>query len=128
MPSAQAAGGSGDDTIVGTGGVDVLRGGAGNDHITGGPGGDLIRGGSGFDVCIVDRYDDARGCEVMLGAALVIHLTPTPEEIGDVVAPHELPCLYEGTCLVTGDEWGETYCVVRCTEGPPPASLLHSVG
>jgi Ca2+-binding RTX toxin-like protein len=77
-------GGAGNDTLVGGAGADRLFGGegddsldgrGGDDSLQGGAGDDLIRsadhhrhesvaGGPGYDVCIVDRRDDVRNCEV----------------------------------------------------------------
>lgn len=68
-----AAGGSGDDTILGTDlyyerlvgndGDDVLRGGGGFDEIVGGNGHDTIDGGRGDDaISVVDRAADTIAC------------------------------------------------------------------
>lgn len=59
-------GGSGDDTLEGKGGFDSLHGGAGDDLIrsTDGHRHESVAGGAGDDVCIVDRRDDTRNCEV----------------------------------------------------------------
>lgn len=45
-------GGAGNDTIVGTTGIDVIDGGAGNDTITGGANNDVLNGGSGTDTLV----------------------------------------------------------------------------
>lgn len=45
-------GGSGNDTIVGTTGIDVIDGGAGNDTITGGANNDVLNGGAGTDTLV----------------------------------------------------------------------------
>lgn len=42
-------GDAGNDTLVGSGGVDALRSGAGNDGLTGGAGADILDGGTGND-------------------------------------------------------------------------------
>jgi Ca2+-binding RTX toxin-like protein len=59
-------GGAGDDTLEGRGGFDTLNGGSGDDLIraTDGTRHEAVAGGAGYDVCIVDRRDDARNCEV----------------------------------------------------------------
>jgi Ca2+-binding RTX toxin-like protein len=78
----------GDDRINGGKGPDVLYGGTGNDSLTtgkggateaafGGPGNDVLKdyasgqssgrliGGAGRDLCIGDKHDVFRGCEVV---------------------------------------------------------------
>jgi len=58
-------GGPGRDRLHAGAGDDRLEGEAGNDVLIGGPGADLLIGGPGHDVCIVDRHDRWRGCEVV---------------------------------------------------------------
>ena len=47
-----AAGGAGNDLVLGTGVGETLDGNGGNDCIVGGGGDDTLRGGAGTDVCI----------------------------------------------------------------------------
>ena len=49
QPINQAIGGTGDDTLNGTGAVDVLSGREGDDTLSGGGGGDVLFGGAGAD-------------------------------------------------------------------------------
>ncbi|HEX3148916.1 MAG TPA: calcium-binding protein [Gemmataceae bacterium] len=73
MRDIVAVGGSGNDTIVTSGGNDhlyggngrdVLKGGAGNDHIWGGDGGDRIIGGAGNDWLYGEKGNDVLdGCD-----------------------------------------------------------------
>ena len=69
--------GEGDDSVYGGGGndrlvdyagedTDTLRGQAGRDRLNDADndGRDTIIGGKGYDVCIGDRRDEFRGCEV----------------------------------------------------------------
>lgn len=51
-------GGTGDDTIVGSGLNDFIRGGGGDDAISAGAGNDLIRGGTGSDVLTTGQGND----------------------------------------------------------------------
>jgi serralysin len=53
-----AAGGSGNDTLIGNEADNVLTGGAGNDSLTGNGGVDLLYGGAGDDTYTVDRPAD----------------------------------------------------------------------
>jgi len=56
----------GHDTIVGRKGSDRLRGGRGQDRIFARDGvRDLVVGGPGTDICVADRLDEVRGCEVV---------------------------------------------------------------
>ena len=59
-------GGSGDDTIKGSSGVNILTGGAGDDTFIGDSGGDVIDGGTGTD--ILDFSAAAAGTHVNLAA------------------------------------------------------------
>jgi hypothetical protein len=52
-------GGSGNDTLAGTSGADVLVGGAGDDTLTGAGGADVLMGGAGDDVLLVDASNIA---------------------------------------------------------------------
>jgi hypothetical protein len=66
-------GGTGNDTITGSGAADVITGGAGVDNITGGAGVDVVNGGAG-----VDTFTFATGdIDTTLGAVT--------DEIGDFV-------------------------------------------
>src|SRR5262249_1879697 len=47
-----ATGGTGNDTIIGGGGADMLDGGAGNDSLSGGAGLNLLHGGAGADTIV----------------------------------------------------------------------------
>jgi Ca2+-binding RTX toxin-like protein len=93
-----AAGGAGDDVLIGNAGAnqlsggpgdDDLRGGRGPDHLLGGPGTDTLRGGPGEDTL-----------------ANVGYLTPreaNPEDIGcgaglDTVEPADAPYVIRGDC------------------------------
>ena len=53
------SGGSGNDTVLGTGNSDVLLGGAGNDTLRGLGSGDILSGGPGNDILDGDLNDDA---------------------------------------------------------------------
>ncbi|MEP3785946.1 Hint domain-containing protein [Ascidiaceihabitans sp.] len=57
-PSNITSGTSGDDTITGTSGDEVIYGGDGNDYLTGRAGDDLIFGGEGNDNYDTDTGDD----------------------------------------------------------------------
>ena len=59
-----AFGGSGNDTITGSGGINHIIGGDGNDLLEGGMGGDLLGGGAGFD--LVSYVNDTVGVVVNL--------------------------------------------------------------
>ncbi len=50
-------GGSGNDTLSGTGAAENMLGGRGNDTLTGGAGSDVLLGGSGDDILSYDRLD-----------------------------------------------------------------------
>ncbi len=67
------AGSSGDDTINGTAGYDVLYGNNGNDSIDGGAGNDVLKGGSGDDLLEGgdgnDLLDGGSGIDVLHGGA-----------------------------------------------------------
>ena len=52
------AGGTGNDSLVGNGGLDVLQGDAGNDTIIGGASNDLINGGAGSDAITANAGND----------------------------------------------------------------------
>jgi Ca2+-binding RTX toxin-like protein len=84
-----AAGGPGNDTLLGTDGANALRGGGGNDSIdgrggsdqlSGGGGGDTIQsndaqsdrvdGGEDSDTCSTDQPDDVLSCEALSVAAV----------------------------------------------------------
>jgi Ca2+-binding RTX toxin-like protein len=52
-------GGTGNDTLAGTSGADVLVGGAGDDTLTGAGGADVLMGGAGNDVLVVDASNIA---------------------------------------------------------------------
>jgi hypothetical protein len=52
-------GGTGNDTLAGTAGADVLVGGAGHDTLTGSGGADVLMGGAGDDVLVVDASNIA---------------------------------------------------------------------
>ena len=52
-------GGTGNDTLAGTAGADVLVGGAGHDTLTGAGGADVLMGGAGDDVLVVDASNIA---------------------------------------------------------------------
>ncbi|MFS2035559.1 calcium-binding protein [Polaromonas sp. CT11-55] len=54
----KAFGGDGDDTLIGSAGVNVLMGGRGNDNITGGGGIDRLEGGYGNDTLTGGTEDD----------------------------------------------------------------------
>jgi hypothetical protein len=57
-------GGSGHDLVIGYLGNDILAAGRGSDYIYAADGWfDEISGGRGYDVCVVDPWDDVRGCE-----------------------------------------------------------------
>ncbi len=67
-------GGSGDDTIYGSGLANVLDGGPGNDTISGGAGNDTLRGGTGTNTLRGDAGDDrfdqgasALGADTIIG-------------------------------------------------------------
>ena len=53
----QLAGGGGADTLLGTGGEDVVSGGPGSDYLNGGPAADTLNGGTGSNVCVFDAQD-----------------------------------------------------------------------
>jgi Ca2+-binding RTX toxin-like protein len=64
----------GPDVIFGRGGNDRISGRAGNDRILGGTGNDILRaglgadtlnGGLGRDICIGDRRDQFKSCEIV---------------------------------------------------------------
>ncbi|TCS98735.1 hemolysin type calcium-binding protein [Tepidimonas ignava] len=57
-------GGSGDDTLLGSGNADTISGGAGNDTITGGAGADVLTGGAGNDT-----ITGGAGADVLTGGA-----------------------------------------------------------
>ncbi len=57
-------GGSGDDTLLGSNGADVLNGGGGNDFIDGQQGADTLIGGSGNDTI---QWDPGDGSDVVEG-------------------------------------------------------------
>jgi hypothetical protein len=64
-------GGSGGDTLTGTGGPDVLAGGAGDDTLRARDGGvDLVSCGDGTDAAVVDLLDAADSCEGVDAAAV----------------------------------------------------------
>ena len=72
-----AAGGLGDDTLLGNGGANRLFGDAGADHLDGGDGNDVIEGGAGADILIgglgIDRLSYAHaaaGVTVDLGTGI----------------------------------------------------------
>jgi Ca2+-binding RTX toxin-like protein len=50
----RAAGGNGDDALIGSDGPDVLRGEAGDDVLVGGPGNDDLDGGAGNNTVVQD--------------------------------------------------------------------------
>ena len=50
-------GGTGNDSLVGSFGVNTINGGAGNDWIVGGPGNDVLNGGAGADVLVWSNGD-----------------------------------------------------------------------
>jgi hypothetical protein len=52
-------GGTGNDTLAGTAGADVLVGGVGHDTLTGAGGADVLMGGAGDDVLVVDASNIA---------------------------------------------------------------------
>lgn len=71
-----ATGGSGKDTLAGTGGANVLKGGAGNDTVQDLGGADDVQGGAGNDLFLQgvgadagDRFDGGDGVDTMSYAA-----------------------------------------------------------
>ena len=54
----RATGGAGNDTLVGTSGVNILRGGGGNDQLSGGAGNDTLYGDNGDDTVDGQAGDD----------------------------------------------------------------------
>ena len=63
--SDRLAGGRGRDGLSGSAGRDRLGGGPGGDRLVGGSGRDRFNGGTGRDVCVAERGERVRGCEVV---------------------------------------------------------------
>ena len=76
-------GGTGNDTITGTAGVDYLYGGAGNDTIVGGAGADILDGGTGTDT--VDYSASSAGVTVNFASVS----TQGGDAAGDILSNFE---------------------------------------
>jgi Ca2+-binding RTX toxin-like protein len=92
-------GGSGNDTITGTGAADDLRGNSGNDTLTGGSGNDSLTGGTGNDTLYGGANDDTitggAGIDTMTGSAgadtfVFIAITDSPDTARDTIADFEV--------------------------------------
>lgn len=95
-------GGSGGDTISGTGGNETLTGGAGDDRIDGRGGNDSLDGGSGTDTLDLSQI----GCGVGVDLA---HGTANGSEIGnDVVTEFEVVSGGSGSDTISGSAGNET--------------------
>jgi hypothetical protein len=81
LPIHVAVAGSGNDTLTGTDGPDILLGGAGNDKLVGGAGVDLLGGGVGDDV-----LTGGSGADLFAGGSGTNTLTDLSVAQGDVSA------------------------------------------
>ena len=94
-----ADGGSGNDTITGTGVADDLRGNSGNDTLNGGSGNDNLTGGTGNDTLYGGANDDTitggAGIDAMTGSAgadtfVFVAITDSPDTARDTIADFEV--------------------------------------
>ena len=85
-------GGAGDDTLLGLGGIDILTGGLGNDTLIGGAGNDVLNGGLGNDTF---SYTFGDGADTVAGGAGTdtLNITGTAD-VGNV-----LDVIFDGTAL-----------------------------
>ncbi|MEH6522095.1 beta strand repeat-containing protein [Sulfitobacter sp.] len=65
-------GGTGNDSLEGTFGADILLGNEGNDTLTGSSGNDLLNGGSGFDTADYSTASDDLAVNINFGGAQVV--------------------------------------------------------
>jgi Ca2+-binding RTX toxin-like protein len=121
-----AVGGSGDDSITGSGGVNNLRGGAGRDVVSGGaqdddlnsgPGNDTMLGGTGDDVvntrdgqrddincggnddlALIDLVDDDQGDIVLCE---IVRLAPVNDAHGSVTVDRRVAVARDGRVALT---------------------------
>ena len=85
-------GGAGNDTLLGLGGIDILTGGLGNDTLIGGAGNDVLSGGLGNDTF---SYTFGDGADTVAGGAGTdtLNITGTAD-VGNV-----LDVIFDGTAL-----------------------------
>ncbi|WP_226574359.1 M10 family metallopeptidase [Acuticoccus sediminis] len=106
-----AAGGSGDDRLVGNAagnalagaaGADTLSGGAGDDTLDGGAGADEMEGGSGNDTYIVDQSGD-RVIEFEGGGTDMVRSAAADLDLADYENIEHVGLMGENDLAVTGD-------------------------